>query len=155
MCLLQNWSNFEKCQPFLQFLSKLSDFFWGGKIWQIKFIFHKLKDFESILFLLGCDVWKINDLFQRPLWPISIILNFSKIFVVKADIKQLASKKIEKFQWKLKEYKQYLHPMGGFQSLFLYHTKGNNIKSLIKKRFTSYKSAVVLTWVNLSYNLNG
>jgi hypothetical protein len=34
-----------------------------------------------------------SKLFQRPLWPISIILNFSKFFLVKADIKQLLPKK--------------------------------------------------------------
>jgi hypothetical protein len=35
----------------------------------------------------------MDDLFQRPLWPISIILNFSKNFVLKAEIKQLSSEK--------------------------------------------------------------
>ena len=42
---------------------------------------------------LGCDVLKMYDLFQRPLGPISIILNFSKNFLVKADIKQLSPEK--------------------------------------------------------------
>ena len=54
----------------------------------------------------------MDDLFQRPLGPISIILNFPKNFLVKADIKQLSPKKIEKFWSKLKEYTPYLHPMG-------------------------------------------
>ena len=36
----------------------------------------------------------MDDLFQRPLGPISIILNFSKKILVKADIKQLLPKKI-------------------------------------------------------------
>jgi hypothetical protein len=35
----------------------------------------------------------MNDLFQRPLGPISIKLNFPKNFSVKADIKQLSPKK--------------------------------------------------------------
>jgi hypothetical protein len=35
----------------------------------------------------------MDDLFQRPLGPISIILNFSKNFLVKAEIKQLSPKK--------------------------------------------------------------
>ena len=35
----------------------------------------------------------MDDLFQRPLGPISIILNFSKKFLVKAEITQLSSKK--------------------------------------------------------------
>jgi hypothetical protein len=34
----------------------------------------------------------MDDLFQRPLGPISIILNFSKKNLVKADIKQLSPK---------------------------------------------------------------
>ena len=51
-------------------------------------------------------------LFQRPLGPTFSILNFPKKFLVKAEIKQLAPKKIEKFWSKLKEYKQYLHLMG-------------------------------------------
>jgi hypothetical protein len=39
----------------------------------------------------------MDALFQRPLGPISIILNFPKYFLLKADIKQLSQKKIEKF----------------------------------------------------------
>jgi hypothetical protein len=35
----------------------------------------------------------MDALFQRPLGPISIVLNFPKIFLVKAEIKQLSSKK--------------------------------------------------------------
>ena len=35
----------------------------------------------------------MDDLFQRPLGPISITLNFSKKFLVKAEIPQLSSKK--------------------------------------------------------------
>jgi hypothetical protein len=34
----------------------------------------------------------MDDLFQRPLGSLSIILNFSKNFLVKADIKQLSPK---------------------------------------------------------------
>jgi hypothetical protein len=30
--------------------------------------------------LLGCDAWKMDALFQRPLGPISIILNFPKFW---------------------------------------------------------------------------
>ena len=41
--------------------------------WKRSFFFHKIKALESILFWLGCNVWKMDDLFQRPLWPISII----------------------------------------------------------------------------------
>jgi hypothetical protein len=36
----------------------------------------------------------MDALFQRPLGPISIILNFPKNFLVKADIKQLSLKKV-------------------------------------------------------------
>jgi hypothetical protein len=35
----------------------------------------------------------MNDLFQRPLGPISIIFNLSKKILVIADIKQLSPKK--------------------------------------------------------------
>ena len=35
----------------------------------------------------------MDDLFQRPLGPIFIILNFQKKILVKADIKQLSPKK--------------------------------------------------------------
>jgi hypothetical protein len=34
----------------------------------------------------------MDDLFQRPLGSVSIILNFSKKFCVKADIKKLSMK---------------------------------------------------------------
>ena len=34
----------------------------------------------------------MDDLFQRPLGPISIILNFPKKILVKAEIKKLSSK---------------------------------------------------------------
>jgi hypothetical protein len=34
----------------------------------------------------------MDDLYQRPLGPISIILNFSKKILVKAEITQLSSK---------------------------------------------------------------
>ena len=44
-------------------------------------------------FLLGCDAWKMDDHFQRPLAPISMIPNFSKKFLVKAEIPKLSSKK--------------------------------------------------------------
>ena len=67
-------------------------FFWW-KISQIVFFFLCSLAFGCILFLLGCDIWKMDDLFQRPLGPISIILNFSKKNLVKADIKQLSPKK--------------------------------------------------------------
>ena len=59
----------------------------------------------------------MDDLFQHPLEPISVILNFPKEILVKADIDSpwhqtaLTKKKIE-FWWKLKEYKLYLHQMG-------------------------------------------
>ena len=93
MHVVQNWPNLEKHRPFLQFSSKLSDFFWW-KIWQIVFFFLCSLAFGSILFWLGYDAWKMDDLFQRPLGPISIILNFSKKILVKAEIPQLSSKKI-------------------------------------------------------------
>ena len=52
--------------------------------------------------------------YSKIIVKISIILNFPKKFLVKADIKQLSPKKIEKFWWKLKEFKPYPYSMGGF-----------------------------------------
>ena len=101
--------------PFPQFSSKISELFLVKDLTNgFLFCFFKLKAMESILFWLGCDVWKMDDLFQRLLGSISIILNFSKKNLVKTDIKQLSPKKIEKFWWKLKEYKPYLYPVGHF-----------------------------------------
>ena len=55
----------------------------------------------------------MDDHLQRPLWPISIILNFSKENLVKADIKQLSPKKIREILMKIeKEYKPYPYSMG-------------------------------------------
>ena len=113
MCVLQNWPNLEKCPPFFQFYQNILNIFLVKDLTNRVF-FHKLKAFASILFWLGCDVWKMDDLFQRLLGSISIILNFSKKNLVKTDIKQLSPKKIEKFWWKLKEYKPYLYPVGHF-----------------------------------------
>ena len=53
--------------------------FWW-KIWQIVFFFFWLLAFGSILFLLGCDTWKMDALVQRPLGPTFSILNFPKKF---------------------------------------------------------------------------
>ena len=93
MHVKQNWPNLEKRPPFLQFSSKLSEFFFWWKISQIvSFLFCSLA-YGSMLFLLGCDAWKMEDLFQRPLVPISMIPNFSKKILVKAEIPQLSSKK--------------------------------------------------------------
>ena len=45
----------------------------------------------------------MDDLFQRPLGPITVILNFSKTILVKADIKQLSQKKNQKVLMKIEE----------------------------------------------------
>ena len=66
------------------------------------------------------------DLFQCPLKPIFIIINFSKKFWAKADIKQLSPKKIEKFWWKLKVYKRCRHPMGCHSNFVSLHWKLHN-----------------------------
>ena len=76
MCVLQNWTNLEKHSPISQFSSKLSDFFLKDLTNWV--LFYKLKALKSIFFWLGWD-----DLFQRPLGPISIILNFLKKFLQK------------------------------------------------------------------------
>ena len=52
-------------------------------------LFPLIVSFWKHTFLLGCNVWKKDALFQRPLGPISIILNYSKNFLVRAEIKQL------------------------------------------------------------------
>ena len=54
----------------------------------------------------------MDDLFQRPLGPISIILNFPKNFLIKADIKQLSPKKIWEVLMKI-EGIQALSVLGG------------------------------------------
>ena len=93
MHVTQNLPNLEKRPPFLQFLSKLSEFFFGERSCKSSsFSFCSLA-FESIFFWLGCDDWKMDDLFQRPLGPTSSILNFPKKFLVKAEIQQLSPKK--------------------------------------------------------------
>ena len=51
--------------------------------------------YESWDLQLTFNVWKMDALFQCPLGPISIILNFPKNFLVKADIKQLYKKNWE------------------------------------------------------------
>jgi hypothetical protein len=89
----QNWPNLEKRPLFLQFYQNFLNFLFCWKIWQIGFFCHLIIAFKGIFFWLGCDAWKMDDQFQRPLWPISIIINFSKNLLVKADIKQLSPKK--------------------------------------------------------------
>ena len=109
MHVAQKWPNLEKHPPFLQFLWKLSEFFWW-KILQIVFFFLCSLAYGSILFLLWFKVWKMDDLIQRPLEATFSILNFPQKNLVRAGIKQLSSKKIEKFWWKLNEHKPYLSP---------------------------------------------
>ena len=120
---------YKNVRHFFNFHQNFLFFLW--KIWQIVFFFLCSLAFGCILFWLECDVWKIDDLFQRPLGPISIILNFSKKILVKAEIPQLSSKKNEKFWWKLKEYKRYLHPMGGFPPGFFRVKCGLRLLKLI------------------------
>ena len=95
------WRNHESVSNFFRYrkvlVSTTQDFQtdYEGKIWClyiVTFVFFFLCSlaFGCILFLLGCDIWKMEDLFQRPLGPISIILNFSKKILVKAEITQLS-----------------------------------------------------------------
>ena len=68
MHVTQNWTNLVFRPPVLQLSSKLSDFFFfWWKISQIVFFFLCSLAFGCILFLLRCDIWKMDDLFQRPL----------------------------------------------------------------------------------------
>ena len=53
MHVAQNWPKLGKRPPFLQFSSKLSDFFYWWKIWQIEFFFI-WSAFGSLFFWLGC-----------------------------------------------------------------------------------------------------
>ena len=101
MHVTQNLPNLEKCPPFLQFLSKLSDFLFVKDLSNRLLFFWSLAS-GSIIFWLGCDDWKMDELFQHPLGPISL-LNFPKI--------SFHQKKFEKFWWKLKEYTPYPYPM--------------------------------------------
>ena len=61
------------CIPSIFIKTSQKKFWW--KIWQIVFFFFCPLAFESILFWLGCDDWKMDDLFQCPLGPTSIIFN--------------------------------------------------------------------------------
>ena len=93
--------NLEKHPPFRQFSSKISEFFW----WKIMLFLQLIRTFASIYFWLGCIVQKMDDHFQRPLWPIC-----SKLTTIleNDDCCQLSPKqKFQKFWWKLKEYKTY------------------------------------------------
>ena len=101
MCVLQNWTNPEKRSLFPQFSSKLSKIFVGERY---------STDLESIIFWIECDVWKMDDLFQCPLGPISVILNFSHgnltyyfcIFLNKLNKSQIADAHlIMCYFWKL------------------------------------------------------
>ena len=116
MCVSQNWPNLEKRPPFLHFLSKLSDFFFGERSKKSSFFYQKPKVFEGILFLLGCNVWKMDE------WPLSapprayfcypkfLKKNFGNSWHQTAFTK----KKFGKFWWKLKEYTPYPKPVGTF-----------------------------------------
>ena len=127
MHVMQNWSNLEKRPPFLQFSSKFSEsFFLVKDLTNCRFFLCSLA-FGSILFLLGCCVWNMNDLFQRPLGPISIILNFSKKFGESRNHAPFI-KKIEKFWWKFKDYKWYLHLLG--LKFYWIHLKCSDFKQM-------------------------
>ena len=88
MHVTQNWP--KNIRHFFNFHQNFLIFFWW-KVWQIIFFPFFVSSLEHI-FLQGSDAWKMKDLFQRPLGPISIILNFSKNILVKAEITQLSSK---------------------------------------------------------------
>ena len=94
---------------FPQFSSKLSEFFFLVKD-LTNLLFSQDQIFEDHT-CLGCDVWKMDDLFQQPYFYHPKLL---KKRLVKADIKQLSPKKIEEFWWKLKEYKPYPYSVGHF-----------------------------------------
>ena len=63
---MQNWPNLEKSLPFHHLSSKLSYIF-----------FFCVKDLTNreAYFLAKMGRMKMDDPFQRPLWPISIILS--------------------------------------------------------------------------------
>ena len=97
MWVSQKLAEFRKPSAISSIFLKIFWIFGGWKIWQIGFFFYKIKSLESTLFWLGCDVLKMDDLFQRPLWPISIILNFSKIFWWKLTSNSFQQKKNRSF----------------------------------------------------------
>jgi hypothetical protein len=54
MHLAQNWPNLEKRPPFLQFSSKLSEFFFWEEVTK-RLLFPLINSFWEHTFLLGCD----------------------------------------------------------------------------------------------------
>ena len=148
MHVTQNLPNLEKCPPFLQFSSKLSEFFFWWKIWQIVFFFFCSLAFESILFWLGCDDWKMDDLFQRPLGPTSSILNFPKANEQrkkKTICEIFHQKKIQKVLMKIEEMADVFLNSANFAShAFLTSAPPSgyalNLKALIKVSKVSWTS---------------
>ena len=112
MHVTQNWPNLEKRPPSLQFSSKVSDFFF-------------VKDLTNrLLLLLFVSFWE-HTFFARMWrlkngWPLSAPSSayfyhpqfLKKKFGESWNHTAFIKKKFEKFWWKLKEYKQYLQPMG-------------------------------------------
>jgi hypothetical protein len=90
----QIWPNLEKRPPFLQFSPKLSDFFLVKDLTNclfILFLFFLVSFCEHTFFARMRRLKNGCPLSALPR-PSSIILNFPKTFLVKADIKQLSPK---------------------------------------------------------------
>ena len=114
MCVSQKWPNLEKRPPFPQFSSKLSEFFFVKDLTNQGF-FYKLKAFKGILFWLGGEVWKMDDLFQRP--PRAYFYQpqlLKKKFGESCHLTVFTKKCFEKFWWNFQAYKPYPYPVGHF-----------------------------------------
>ena len=70
--LYKSWDDQLPFDSLVNDLNFLKLFWW--KILQIRFLFHLIIAFGSIFFWLGCDAQKVDDQFQRPLWPYGIFL---------------------------------------------------------------------------------
>ena len=107
-------AEFRKTSTILSIFIKTFWIICWWKIWQIGFFSHLIITFGSMFFWLGCVLGKMDDHFQCPLWPISIILTKLATMLENYNWCQLSPKKFEKFWWKLKEYKPYPYLAGTF-----------------------------------------
>ena len=80
-------AEFRKISPISSIFIKTFYFF------LVKDLFHLIIAFESKLFLLGCNIQKIDDHFQRSLWPIFIILSKCATILENDNWCQLSPKK--------------------------------------------------------------
>ena len=120
-------------------------------------IFIWLLAFGSILFFARRWHLKNGRPLSAPPGAIFISLNFQKKRLEKMTSNSFHQKNIKKFWWKLKEYKQYLHPMNGFFSSTFFRFI---LKFLITLHITNYIFKMLMCFKRLlpagmSWNAQG